>query len=390
MAMTKNTDNQEVNNERDAVIYDTAMKGIMAEEGNSLEELPAEGELIKESDAEKQPIKDSPAEETVAKSVESMSDEDKAEKAVDAGQLALEAENPSDDPAESEVAPPDFEQDQVPSQVDHIDPEDIRADHEGEDRDDEYHEEYDDEDEYDDDDDYYEHRPLWKRFFGGIWKILRNLIILVLVLAVLITTFTFFSVFMGTLNHPVKYDDLIEEAAEKYSLSPYLVAGVIKVESSYKEKAVSPVGARGLMQLMPETAQWCAGQMGVEYKPEFLDDAAYNIDMGCFYLSYLVQHFQNYDLAIAAYNTGSKNVDQWIEEGLVNWDKDSLKSIPYQETREYVKKVSRAEEVYRVFYGEGLSEAAGDNHFGLALDNFIDLIRWTVDRAKLRETESGK
>lgn len=245
---------------------------------------------------------------------------------------------------------------------------------------------------YEDDDYYYieeevevqKKRPLVARFFLGILTIIRNILILVLVLGLLTGAFVFFSVFIGTINYPVAHSEIIEENAEKYSLEPQLLAAIIKTESGYDETAVSSVGARGLMQIMPDTATWIAQQMGIEYKPEYLDDPEYNIAMGSFYISYLINHFQNQDLAIAAYNTGASNVDQWIADGTITWERDSLSAIPYRETRDYVVKVNRAKQVYDIFYSEGLKEAENQNTFSLAFDNMLDLFRWTKNSMSLK------
>lgn len=250
----------------------------------------------------------------------------------------------------------------------------------------------DDIDYYYEDDEYYyveeevevaKRRPLIVRFFLGILTIIRNIVILVLVLGLLTGAFIFFSVFIGTINYPVEYSEIIDENAEKYSLDPQLIAAIIKTESGYDETAVSQVGARGLMQIMPDTAQWSAQQMGIEYKSEFLDDPEYNIEMGSFYIAYLINQFQNQDLAIAAYNTGASNVQAWIDDGTITWERDSLSAIPFQETRDYVVKVNRAKEVYDIFYADGLEQAENQNTFGLAFDNMLDLFRWARDSVML-------
>jgi Transglycosylase SLT domain len=116
------------------------------------------------------------------------------------------------------------------------------------------------------------------------------------------------------------YGELIHEKAEKYDVDPLLVAAVIEQESRFRRKAISPVGARGLMQLMPRTGRW----MGARdlYDPE------QNIDAGVKYIKYLNKRFKgNRKLTIAAYNGGEGNVKRY---GGVP---------PFRETRTYVKKV---------------------------------------------------
>lgn len=117
-------------------------------------------------------------------------------------------------------------------------------------------------------------------------------------------------------------NDLVEEAAQKHGVDPALVHSVIKAESNYNPVAVSPVGARGLMQLMPATAR----QLGVHnsFNPKE------NIEGGVKYLKYLQEKFQDPALALAAYNAG---------EGAVAKYNNSIP--PYRETQDYVVKVAR-------------------------------------------------
>ena len=114
----------------------------------------------------------------------------------------------------------------------------------------------------------------------------------------------------------------IQKAAARYSLSPDLIRGVIRAESNFQADAVSSAGAKGLMQLMPETA----GDLGVT-KPF---DIQQNIDGGSRYLRQMLDRFGgNLKLALAAYNAGPGAVEKY--EG----------RVPYAETQEYVKRVLR-------------------------------------------------
>lgn len=208
-------------------------------------------------------------------------------------------------------------------------------------------------------------------------KILRNIVIFILVLILITVGVVFFMVYKGSAFYTVTYGKEIAEYAEKYGLDPYLVAGIVKTESDFVEDAVADDGGRGLMQLMPDTAKWCAAQLNVDYNASKMLEKEYNLNLGCYYLSYLIQKYQNEALAVAAYNTGYGNVDKWLEEGTITWERDSMKNIPFPITREYVKKVLHRRDVFSVFYSGGIDEDEPNSTFLRAIDNTVDLIEKT-------------
>lgn len=118
-----------------------------------------------------------------------------------------------------------------------------------------------------------------------------------------------------------RYDDMISRAAERYRIDSALVKAVIKAESNFNHRAVSPVGAKGLMQLMPATAATL--QVQDSFHPEN------NIDGGVRYLRYLMNLFNgNLPLVLAAYNAGENTVLRY-----------NYHIPPYQETQTYIKRV---------------------------------------------------
>ncbi len=117
-----------------------------------------------------------------------------------------------------------------------------------------------------------------------------------------------------------EYEGIIDQAAGRFKVDPLLIKAVIKTESDFNHKAVSQSGARGLMQLMPQTAE------AMEVRDPF--DPEENIFGGTRYLSLLMKRFQNNkELALAAYNAGPEKVEN--HKGVP----------PYPETRSFVKKV---------------------------------------------------
>lgn len=142
------------------------------------------------------------------------------------------------------------------------------------------------------------------------------------------------------------YEKEIREVARKYDLPISLVKAVIRQESNFKEDAVSRVGAKGLMQIMPETGAYIAEKKGEDFQEEMLFDAKLNLDYGAWYLRYLLDQFENIPTSLAAYNAGPNAVKAWLEDENYSSDGKSLSSIPYPETSGYVENVMKYYESY--------------------------------------------
>ncbi len=154
------------------------------------------------------------------------------------------------------------------------------------------------------------------------------------------------------LGYPRPYGDLFSKHATANRLPESLVLALAKAESSFRPAVKSPVGAIGLMQLMPATARMTAGYKGSKpYNPLWLVDPEYNIRLGTKHLRELLDQFhQDTVFTLAAYNAGAGAVNRWRKNfGSLERD-EFIENIPYQETRDYVKKIVAHIAVYQSLY----------------------------------------
>lgn len=182
-------------------------------------------------------------------------------------------------------------------------------------------------------------------------RALPKILITLVILGALIYVAFFWSNYEIKKRLPVKFEQEVKKYSAVYGLDEYFVYAVIAAESSFDPEAESPVGAKGLMQLMPSTAEWLIGKYKLEADSENLFDADNNILLGCCYLAYLNKCFDNNpQLVLAAYNGGEGNVRKWLQNELYSEDGKSLSAIPYKETANYVEKVSTYYEIYKDIY----------------------------------------
>lgn len=172
----------------------------------------------------------------------------------------------------------------------------------------------------------------------GIWLIGVLLAVMLLTGIVL-----FFSI------RAVGYQRPYREIVVEMELDGELVYAVMKAESGFREEAESHSGALGLMQLMPATAEFICRRNQLEFQPERLKEGEYNLRLGCLYLKYLLERFEE-ATAIAAYNAGEGTVAGWLKRPELSEDGRTLQTIPYPETAEYVKKVVKFRKNYFFFY----------------------------------------
>jgi soluble lytic murein transglycosylase-like protein len=153
------------------------------------------------------------------------------------------------------------------------------------------------------------------------------------------------------LYYPVDYQDTIRTWAANNRLPPYLVMGIIRQESAFDTNAQSWAGARGLMQLMPNTARELAGKAGLLYSHDKLSDPSFNVRLGTTYFSQVMNMFDNnVDLALAGYNGGPYRVKRlWKESGSRELDK-FLEGLGLEESKTYVKRILVLSDSYRQLY----------------------------------------
>lgn len=158
--------------------------------------------------------------------------------------------------------------------------------------------------------------------------------------------------------HPLKYEELIVQKSNKYNLSPAFVAAIVLNESSFRPDATAAsTGARGLMQLMDDTAEWIHGKLELD-TPYHFDDMytpEWNVEYGCWYLNYLSEQFRGDPVLVAAaYHAGQTNVKNWLNTSSHSPDGLTLQiqDIPFADTRRYVTRVMDNFAAYkRLYYG---------------------------------------
>ncbi len=144
----------------------------------------------------------------------------------------------------------------------------------------------------------------------------------------------------------VPYGAQILKAAEAHKLDPSLVCAVVEKESSFNPSEVSGVGACGLMQIMPDTAEYIAAQRDLPKSYDLFDPET-NLDFGCWYLRYLLDLYEVTETALAAYNAGPTIVAEWLRTQEYSVDGVHLIQIPYGETAWYVHRVMELYQEYQ-------------------------------------------
>ncbi len=152
--------------------------------------------------------------------------------------------------------------------------------------------------------------------------------------------------------YPRRFQQEVEAFSAQNGLEPSLVYAVIRTESGFDQEAESSVGARGLMQLTPDTYYWVRYRLGEEGSASSnqLFDPSENIKYGTANLRLLLDRFGSQETALAAYHAGWGNVSRWLEDQRYSQDGQSIHSIPFADTDCYVSKVIDTAELYRRLY----------------------------------------
>lgn len=163
--------------------------------------------------------------------------------------------------------------------------------------------------------------------------------------------------------HPLRYEELIEEKAGKYNLSPAFVAAIVLNESSFRPDAESSVGARGLMQLMEDTAGWIYEKMGGSgaYSFDSMYDAETNVEYGCWYLNFLSERFRGDPVLVAAsFHAGQGEVQNWLNDSRYSQDglTIELENMIDGPTKQYATRVLNDYAAYKRIYYEATEDDA--------------------------------
>ncbi len=179
-------------------------------------------------------------------------------------------------------------------------------------------------------------------------------ILIVVLLIILIILFGILKIqnFILKKIYKTNYSEYVYKYSKENNIDPLLTFAIIKAESNFNRNIKSKSGAIGLMQLMESTAVEQAEEVNEEIiVTESLYNPEVNIKIGTKYYSKLIKKYNNNMLlALAAYNAGIGNVDNWIEQGTIKEDGSDIENIPFKETNNYVRKIVRDYKIYQNLY----------------------------------------
>lgn len=156
---------------------------------------------------------------------------------------------------------------------------------------------------------------------------------------------------MIKITYKKDYSEYVSKYSDEYNVEEALIYAIIKTESNFDANAKSTKEAQGLMQLMYSTAEEIADKININLTKDSILNPDININLGTNYIATLIDKYQCVEVALAAYNAGSGNVDKWIENGIIQSDGSDIENIPYKETNTYVRKVMRDYNIYMQLEG---------------------------------------
>jgi len=176
-------------------------------------------------------------------------------------------------------------------------------------------------------------------------KIKKLMIVVIIIVGIIITAILINKLTIKIL-YKKEYSEYVTKYAQQYDVDENLIYALIKAESNFEADVSSLKGAQGLMQLMYSTAEDVAKKNGIELTEENILEPDININIGTKYIATLLEKYECVEIALAAYNAGSGNVDKWIANGTIKADGSNIENIPFKETNTYVRKIMRDYKIY--------------------------------------------
>ncbi|WP_127582877.1 lytic transglycosylase domain-containing protein [Paenibacillus koleovorans] len=191
-------------------------------------------------------------------------------------------------------------------------------------------------------------------------RVFRKKRVFALLLLLFIVLLFYNTKLLGRIMYPIRYESDIRVSAANYNIDPFLIAAIIRVETNFNPEKKSKKGAIGLMQLMPDTAQWIVETADYSDRTiSSLDRADVNIEVGAWYLNSLYNQFDGtLTTVLAAYNAGPGNVRKWLQNGTWDGTVRNIDTVPFGETRHYVQRVMYFHDKYSKLYQEELALAS--------------------------------
>ena len=177
-------------------------------------------------------------------------------------------------------------------------------------------------------------------------KKMKTLITVMIIIIMISVASIFINKVVTKIVYKKDYSEYVIKYSQEYDVDENLIYALIKAESNFESDAESIKGAKGLMQLMYSTAEDVAKKNGIILTEENILEPDINIKIGTIYISTLIKKYECVEVALAAYNAGSGNIDKWIDNGTIKADGSDIENIPFKETNNYVRKIMRDYKIY--------------------------------------------